>query len=74
MVIPTGINVNKNKRVEKMTKEEVKVLIQEQIQELKDDMKSIHSKLHREHDREQAAAYHKKMNITDKNIDEYFTD
>jgi len=32
MVIPTGINVNKNKRVEKMTKEEVKALIQTEKQ------------------------------------------
>ena len=44
MVIPTGINVNKNKRVEKMTEEEVKVL----IQELRDEMPAIHKKFHDE--------------------------
>ena len=44
MVIPTGINVNKNKRVEKMTEEEVKAL----IQELRDEMPTIHKKFHDE--------------------------
>ena len=44
MVIPTGINVNKNKRVEKMTEEEVKTL----IQELRDEIPAIHKKLHGE--------------------------
>ncbi len=44
MVIPTGINVNKNKRVEKMTEEEVKVL----IKELRDEIPAIHDQLHKE--------------------------
>ena len=44
MVIRTGINVNKNKRVEKMTEEEVKAL----IQELRDEIPAIHKKLHGE--------------------------
>ena len=37
MVIPTGINVNKRNRVEKMTEEEVKAL----IQELRDEIPAI---------------------------------
>ena len=40
----TGINVNKNKRVEKMTEEEVKVL----IKELRDEIPAIHDQLHKE--------------------------
>jgi len=45
MVIPTGINVNKNKRVEKVTEEEVKAL----IQELRDEIPDIHKSLHHDH-------------------------
>ena len=48
--------------------------VKELIQELRDDMKSIHTKLHRDHDKDQAEVFHKKMGITDKNIDDYFTD
>ena len=44
MGIPTGINVNKRNRVEKMTEQEVKAL----IQELKDEIPAIHKKLHKE--------------------------
>ena len=48
MAIPTGINVNKNKRVEKMTEEEVKAL----IQELRDEIPAIVQKLHEEAEEE----------------------
>ena len=55
MVIPTGINVNKNKRVEKMTEQEVKAL----IQELRDEIPVIHEKLHKELDEEGKKGYEK---------------
>ena len=57
MVIPTGINVNKNKRVEKMTEEEVKAL----IQELKDEIPAIVQKLHEEAEEEGDKAYQKHL-------------
>ena len=55
MVIPTGINVNKNKRVEKMTEEEVKAL----IKELRDEIPAIHQKLHEEEKEESNKKYQK---------------
>jgi hypothetical protein len=55
MVIPTGINVNKNKRVEKMTEEEVKVL----IQELRDEIPAIVQKLYKEEEEESDKKYQK---------------
>ena len=55
MVIPTGINVNKNKRVEKMTKEEVKAL----IQELRDEIPAIVQKLDKEKEEESDKKYQK---------------
>ena len=55
MVIPTGINVNKNKRVEKMTEEEVKAL----IQELRDEIPAIVQKLHEESEEESDKKYQK---------------
>ena len=45
MVTHTGINVNKRNRVEKMTEEEVKAL----IQELRDEIPAIHAELHHDH-------------------------
>ena len=50
MVIPTGINVNKRNREEKMTEEEVKAL----IQELRDEIPAIHSQLHKDIEAEEA--------------------
>ena len=61
MVIPTGINVNKRNRVEKMTEQEVKAL----IQELRDEIPAIHKKLHKELDEEhekQWVDYQKEQN------------
>ena len=55
MVIPTGINVNKNKRVEKMTEQEVKAL----IQELRDEIPAIVQKLHEEAEEESDKKYQK---------------
>ena len=57
MVIPTGINVNKNKRVEKMTEEEVKAL----IQELRDEIPAIVQRLHEEAEEEGDKAYQKHL-------------
>ena len=57
MVIPTGINANKNKRVEKMTEEEVKAL----IQELRDEIPVIHQKLHRDQKEENRKIYEKSL-------------
>ena len=55
MVIPTGINVNKRNKVEKMTEEEVKAL----IQELRDEIPAIVQKLHEEAEEEGDKAYQK---------------
>ena len=55
MVIRTGINVNKNKRVEKMTEEEVKAL----IQELRDEIPAIVQTLKEESMEEVKKAYEK---------------
>ena len=55
MVIRTGINVNKNKRVEKMTEEEVKAL----IQELRDELPAIIQKFHEELEGESDKKYQK---------------
>ena len=55
MVIRTGINVNKNKRVGKMTEEEVKAL----IQELRDELPAIVQTLHEEAEVEGDKAYKK---------------
>ena len=57
MVIPTGINVNKNKRVEKMTEEEVRAL----IKELRDEIPAIHQKLHRDQKEEGKKIYEKSL-------------
>ena len=57
MAIPTGINVNKNKRVEKMTEEEVKAL----IKELRDEIPEIHQKLHRDQKEENRKIYEKSL-------------
>ena len=57
MVIPTGINVNKNKRIGKMTEEEVKAL----IQELRDEIPVIHQKLHRDQKEEGKKIYEKSL-------------
>ena len=51
----TGINVNKNKRVEKMTEQEVKAL----IQELRDEIPAIVQKLHEEEEKESDKKYQK---------------
>ena len=55
MVTHTGINVNKNKRVGKMTEEEVKAL----IQELRDELPAIVQALHEEAEVEGDKAYKK---------------
>jgi len=55
MVIRTGINVNKNKRVEKMTEEEVKAL----IQELRDEIPAIVQRIHEELEEETDKKYKK---------------
>jgi len=55
MVIRTGINVNKNKRVEKMTEEEVKAL----IQELRDEIPAIVQRIHEELEEENDKKYQK---------------
>ena len=57
MVIRTGINVNKRNRVEKMTEEEVKVL----IQELRDEIPAIVQKLHEEEEKESDKKYQKHL-------------
>ena len=57
MVTRTGINVNKNKRVGKMTEEEVKVL----IQELRDEIPAIVQKLHEEEEKESDKKYQKHL-------------
>ena len=57
MVIPTGINVNKRNRVEKMTEEEVKAL----IQELRDEIPVIHQKLHKDQKEEYKKMYKKSL-------------
>ena len=51
MVIRTGINVNKNKRVEKMTEEEVKALIQELRDEIPAIVQTLHEELEEENDK-----------------------
>ena len=53
MVTHTGINVNKRNRVEKMTEEEVKAL----IQELRDEIPAIVQKLHEEEEKESDKKY-----------------
>ena len=55
MVTHTGINVNKKNRVEKMTEEQVKAL----IQELRDEIPNIHMQLHQELDKD--VEFHNKM-------------
>ena len=55
MVTHTGINVNKRNRVEKMTEEEVKAL----IQELRDEIPNIHMQLPQELDKD--VEFHNKM-------------
>ncbi len=55
MVIRTGINVNKKNKVEKMTEEEVKAL----IQELRDEIPVIVQKLHEEEEKESDKKYQK---------------
>ena len=55
MVTHTGINVNKRNRVEKMTEEEVKAL----IQELRDEIPAIVQKLQEKSEEEGDKAYQK---------------
>ena len=57
MGTPTEINVNKSKRIEKMTEEEVKAL----IQELRDEIPTIVQKLHDELEVETDKAYQKHL-------------
>jgi hypothetical protein len=57
MVIRTGINVNKKNKVEKMTEEEVKAL----IQELRDEIPVIVQKLHEEEEQESDKKYQKHL-------------